>query len=46
MAVNWTGIKQAFELMGVGMGGVFFVLFVIFLVAKLLLKVFPPEKGQ
>ncbi|MFD1485318.1 OadG-related small transporter subunit [Lacticaseibacillus baoqingensis] len=35
---------QAFELMALGMGGDFFVLFVIYVVSKLLLKLLPPEK--
>ncbi|WP_053072722.1 OadG family protein [Lactiplantibacillus herbarum] len=36
-------LEVAFELMGFGMGGVFLVLFIIYLVAKLLLKVFPAK---
>ncbi|MDT6966177.1 OadG-related small transporter subunit [Lactiplantibacillus pentosus] len=33
----------AFELMAFGMGGVFLVLFIIYLVAKGLLKLFPAK---
>jgi len=36
-------LEVAFELMGFGMGGVFLVLFIIYLVAKLLLKLFPAK---
>ncbi|WP_255414756.1 OadG-related small transporter subunit [Lactobacillus sp. CBA3605] len=36
-------LKIAFELMGFGMGGVFLVLFIIFLIAKLLLKLLPAK---
>jgi Na+-transporting methylmalonyl-CoA/oxaloacetate decarboxylase gamma subunit len=36
---------QAFELMALGMGGDFFVLFVIYVVSKLMLKLLPPKKA-
>ncbi|CAM3066965.1 OadG-related small transporter subunit [Lactiplantibacillus plajomi] len=36
-------LEVAFELMGFGMGGVFLVLFIIYLVAKLLLKLLPAK---
>ncbi|ETY75364.1 OadG-related small transporter subunit [Lactiplantibacillus fabifermentans] len=34
-------LEIAFELMGFGMGGVFLVLFVIYLISKALIKIFP-----
>ncbi|SPC40102.1 OadG-related small transporter subunit [Latilactobacillus fuchuensis] len=37
----WTNLETAFELMLFGMGGVFLVLFVLFLTAKLLIKFLP-----
>ncbi|WP_054776974.1 OadG-related small transporter subunit [Lacticaseibacillus saniviri] len=36
-------LEIAFELMGFGMGGVFLVLFIIYVVAKLLLKFLPAK---
>ncbi|MGX7031478.1 OadG-related small transporter subunit [Vagococcus zengguangii] len=41
MNVDTEALKIAFELMIFGMGGVFLVLFMLFLVSKLLLKFFP-----
>ncbi|MTD42180.1 hypothetical protein GIX45_26845 [Erwinia sp. CPCC 100877] len=36
-------LKTAAELMIFGMGGVFLVLFLLFLISKLLLKIFPAK---
>jgi len=36
-------LEIAFELMGFGMGGVFLVLFIIYLISKLLIKIFPAK---
>lgn len=36
-------LKIAVELMIFGMGGVFLVLFLLFLISKLLLKIFPAK---
>lgn len=36
-------LKIAFELMLFGMGGIFLVLFLLFLISKLLLKIFPAK---
>lgn len=44
MSVNISDLIIAGELMLFGMGGVFLVLFILFLVSKLLLKVFPANK--
>lgn len=44
MSVNIEDLKTAAELMLFGMGGVFLVLFVLYLVSKMLLKFFPAEK--
>ncbi|MEG0254728.1 MAG: OadG-related small transporter subunit [Vagococcus sp.] len=44
MSVDMEALKLAGELMLFGMGGVFLVLFVLFLVSKMLLKVFPASK--
>lgn len=41
--MDMEALKIAFELMIFGMGGVFLVLFVLFLVCKLLLKAFPAK---
>ncbi|KLI76741.1 MULTISPECIES: OadG family protein [Lacticaseibacillus] len=45
MKFDPTAVEQAGELMLVGMGGVFIVLFIIYLVAKLLLKFAPAKKA-
>ncbi|WP_051910426.1 OadG-related small transporter subunit [Carnobacterium pleistocenium] len=37
-------IVQAFEVMAFGMGGTFFVLFILYLASLLLLKIFPAKK--
>ena len=37
----WTNLETALELMIFGMGGVFQVLFILFVAAKLLIKFFP-----
>lgn len=44
MSVNTADLVTASELMLFGMGGVFLVLFILFLVSKLLLKIFPADK--
>lgn len=44
MSVDMESLKLAGELMLFGMGGVFLVLFVLYLVSKMLLKVFPADK--
>lgn len=44
MSVDMEALKLAGELMLFGMGGVFLVLFVLFLVSKMLLKIFPASK--
>ena len=41
MSVNMEDLKIAFELLGFGWGGVFVVLFIIYLASKLLTKLFP-----
>ena len=40
MSVNMEDLKIAFELLGFGWGGVFVVLFIIYLASKLLTKLF------
>lgn len=45
MSVNMEDLKIAFELLGFGWGGgVFVVLFIIYLASKLLTKLFPIKK--
>ncbi|MDT2814211.1 OadG-related small transporter subunit [Vagococcus carniphilus] len=44
MSVDMEALKMAGELMLFGMGGVFLVLFVLFLVSKGLLAAFPADK--
>ncbi|BAQ24275.1 OadG-related small transporter subunit [Streptococcus troglodytae] len=39
MNINY--LLQAFELMGLGMAGVFIVLGILYIVAELLIKIFP-----
>jgi Na+-transporting methylmalonyl-CoA/oxaloacetate decarboxylase gamma subunit len=41
--MNIEALKTAAELMIFGMGGVFLVLFLLFLISKLLLKLFPAK---
>ncbi|MGX7243661.1 OadG-related small transporter subunit [Enterococcus quebecensis] len=41
--MNMEALKIAGELMIFGMGGVFLVLFLLFLISKLLLKIFPAK---
>ena len=45
MKFDPTAVEQAGELMLVGMSGVFIVLFIIYIVAKLLLKFAPADKA-
>lgn len=44
MNINMDELRQSFELLVVGWGGVFFVLFIIYLASKALAKMFPPKK--
>lgn len=44
MTFNAEHLTQAFELMALGMGGVFLVLGILYAVSALLLKAFPPSK--
>lgn len=44
MSVNMEDLKIAFELLGFGWGGVFVVLFIIYLASKLLTKLFAIKK--
>lgn len=44
MFVNMEDLKIVFELLGFGWGGVFVVLFIIYLVFKLLIKLFLIKK--
>ncbi|MGO3733074.1 MAG: OadG-related small transporter subunit [Vagococcus sp.] len=44
--MNVVDLKIALELMAFGMGGVFFVLFVLYLTSQALLKLFPASKEQ
>ncbi|WP_162493215.1 OadG-related small transporter subunit [Enterococcus timonensis] len=39
-------LKSAFELLVFGWGGVFLVLFILYLFSKLLLKIFPVKKEK
>ncbi len=39
--MNTNDLLQAFELMGLGMAGVFIVLGILYIVAELLIKIFP-----
>lgn len=39
-------LTQAFELLLFGWGGVFVVLFLLYIVSKILLKAFPAKKGD
>ena len=39
-------IKRAIELMGIGMGGIFIVMILLFLLSKVLLVVTVPKKGK
>jgi preprotein translocase subunit Sss1 len=41
--MNWEDFYKALELMGFGMAGIFIVTFIIYLMIKLLLKVFPQK---
>ena len=45
MSVNMEDLKIAFELLGFGWGGVFVVLFIIYLSSKLLTKLFTIKKA-
>lgn len=44
MDINMDHMWIAFKLMGFGMGGVFLVLFVLYLASQALLKLFPAKK--
>lgn len=45
MKIDPVAVEQAGELMLIGMGVVFIVLFIIYIVAKLLLKFAPAKKA-
>lgn len=45
MNFNAEHLTQAFELMALGMGGVFLVLGILYAVSALLLKAFPPKEA-
>ncbi len=42
--INMENLTQAFMLMGLGMAGIFVVLGILYIVAELLLKLFPVQK--
>lgn len=44
--VNLTDLSKGFELLVLGWGGVFLVLFIIYLAAKALSKLFPVKKSS
>lgn len=44
MSINMEHLYQSFELMILGMGGVFIVLGILYAVAALLIKVLPADK--
>ncbi|MGC3725397.1 OadG-related small transporter subunit [Enterococcus faecalis] len=44
MSVNMQDLKIGFELLGFGWGGVFVVLFIIYLASKILTKIFTIKK--
>ncbi|MDR0921302.1 MAG: OadG family protein [Lactobacillales bacterium] len=44
MNIQTDTLKQALELMVFGMGGVFIVLFIIYVISQLLIKIFPVKK--
>ncbi|MGY3748841.1 OadG-related small transporter subunit [Vagococcus acidifermentans] len=44
MSVNMEDLRTAFELLVFGWGGVFAVLFIIYLSSKILTKLFPVKK--
>ncbi|WP_279381634.1 hypothetical protein DOK78_002047 [Enterococcus sp. DIV2402] len=44
MSINIEDLKTSFELLVLGWGGVFLVLFIIYLSSKLLTKLFPVKK--
>ncbi len=46
MAVNMEDLRQSFELLVLGWGGVFLVLFIIYLASKALSKLFPIKKEK
>lgn len=43
MSMDMQALTQAFELMVFGMGGVFLVLFLLYVVSRALLKLFPEK---
>lgn len=44
MSIDVNALRVALELMAFGMGGVFLVLFLLYLVSIILLKIFPGKK--
>ena len=46
MNVNMNDLTQGLKLMGIGMGGIFVSLFIIYMVSVALLKIFPVEKEK
>ncbi|MGY3748933.1 OadG-related small transporter subunit [Vagococcus acidifermentans] len=44
MSIDVNALRVALELMVFGMGGVFLVLFLLYLVSIILLKIFPGKK--
>jgi Na+-transporting methylmalonyl-CoA/oxaloacetate decarboxylase gamma subunit len=44
--IDFEALKTAFELMGFGLGGVFLVLFLLYLICLGLFKLFPSNKQK
>lgn len=44
--IDGTAMTKAFELMGFGMGGVFIVLFALYLICLALFKLFPGKSNK
>lgn len=44
--VDYTALEKGLELMGIGMLGIFSVLFILYLVSIFLIKLFPPTENK
>lgn len=44
--VDYTALEKGLELMGIGMLGIFSVLFILYLVSIFLIKLFPPKEEK
>ncbi len=46
MTINLENLEVAFQILGLGWGGIFLVMLIIYLVSLVLGRIFPPSEGE